>query len=436
MADTVSLSDLINRPLPRVGTQIDLANAPTARETQAQGLVDVSNRMAQSGGLTPLTAILGGVAGGVGQGMKEAEAGKRDEKLEAIRAEVARQEAVAAETDAIRTKLVNAQLADQLMMQNGKVVGDVLQTLELGNSQPAVDFIKANQEVATLLGDDGPGGMEINNIILDVNPKDGTKQVRAVWMNPDGTEVRGRPISFDGLLQRYAPDAYTARSEAALTAQKNEAAQRLQEARIATERAQAGSFDALAEQRRRPDTSASSAAASSQPMTDVAALPEMTAGQKRSFDVQTKIDEKAKGKHDVSSILSDISAKYEDLNRRGGIVSTDNGVLQNLAAKAGSSALGQTVGGAVGTEEQSVRQSIRNSLPLLMSAIKNATGMSSQQMNSNAELQFYMQAATDPSRDIQSNLNAIQNLRNMFVGDDDGTLAAPKPSIKEKYGLK
>jgi hypothetical protein len=432
MADTISLSDLINRPLPRVSTQIDLANAPTARETQAQGLIDVSNRMAQSGGLTPLTAVLGGIAGGVGQGMKENEAGKRNEKLEAIRAEVARQEAVAAETDAIRTKLVNAQLADQLMMQNGKVVGDVLQTLELGNSQPAVDFIKANQEVATLLGDDGPGGMEINNIILDVNPKDGTKQVRAVWVNPDGTEVRGRPIAFDGLLQRYAPDAYSARSEAALEAQRAETDQRLQEARIATERAQAGSYNALSEQRRRVEQSPTPAQTTEpQPR---AALPEMTAGQKRAFDVQTKVDDKAKGKTDVASILDDISTKYGELNRKGGIVSTDNNAIQNIVAKAGSSDIGQIVGGTVGTEEQSVRQSIRNSLPLLMSAIKNATGMSSQQMNSNAELQFYMQAATDPSRDIQSNLNAIQNLRKMFVGES--APAAPTPSMKEKYGLK
>lgn len=442
MADTISLAELINKPLPRVNTQVELVKQPTGRETQAQGLIDASGRMAQSGGLTPLTAILGGIAGGVGQGMKESEAGKRDEKLEAIRAEVVRQEEVAAKTDSIRTKLVNAQLADQLMMQNGKVVGDVLQTLELGNSQPVVDFVKANQEVATLLGDDGPGGMEINNIILDVNPKDGTKQVRAVWLNPDGTEVRGRSIAFDGLLQRYAPDAYTARTEAQLQAQQDAAKIALNDARIATERAQANSYDALAEQRRAPAPVVASpmptagAEVLAAPAATAGELPELSAGQKRAYDVQAKIDEKAKGKKDVASILEDISSHYRSLDKMGGIVSTENNTLQNLVAKAGSSDLGQTIGGAAGTSEQSIRQSIRNSLPLLMSAIKNSTGMSSQQMNSNAELQFYMQAATDPSRDIQSNLSAIQTLRKMFAEGELPPETPAQPSMKEKYGLK
>jgi len=40
--------------------------------------------------------------------------------------------------------------------------------------------------------------------------------------------------------------------------------------------------------------------------------------------------------------------------------------------------------------------------------------MSAKAMDSNAELKFYLQAVTDPSRDIQSNLDAIDTLSKRF----------------------
>jgi hypothetical protein len=52
--------------------------------------------------------------------------------------------------------------------------------------------------------------------------------------------------------------------------------------------------------------------------------------------------------------------------------------------------------------------------PLLLQAIKNATGMSSSQMNSNAELKFYLNAATDPQKGYQENMNAISRLQKMY----------------------
>jgi hypothetical protein len=48
--------------------------------------------------------------------------------------------------------------------------------------------------------------------------------------------------------------------------------------------------------------------------------------------------------------------------------------------------------------------------PAILAELKNATGMSAQQLNSNAELQFYIQMATDPARGMPSNRAALAYL--------------------------
>jgi phage-related minor tail protein len=50
----------------------------------------------------------------------------------------------------------------------------------------------------------------------------------------------------------------------------------------------------------------------------------------------------------------------------------------------------------------------------LLQAIAQATGMSSKQMDSNAELKMYLAAATDPLLDIQSNKRALQKLKELY----------------------
>lgn len=116
----------------------------------------------------------------------------------------------------------------------------------------------------------------------------------------------------------------------------------------------------------------------------------------------------------VSSTLDSLVGHYQALQRAGGIQDTKQGVLNNTMARLRSSAVGQTLGGAAGTEEQSIRNSITATIPLLMTDIKNATGLSASQMNSNVELKLYLAAATDPTKDVQSNLRAIAELDRRF----------------------
>jgi hypothetical protein len=88
--------------------------------------------------------------------------------------------------------------------------------------------------------------------------------------------------------------------------------------------------------------------------------------------------------------------------------------MSNLGARLSSSGFGQAVGGAVGGKSQEERQKIEQTRPLLLNLIKNATGMSAQQMNSNAEMQLYLNAATNPQLSYEANLDALKNLDSLY----------------------
>lgn len=113
----------------------------------------------------------------------------------------------------------------------------------------------------------------------------------------------------------------------------------------------------------------------------------------------------------VDKHLDTIQNYYTDLQKKGAAVSTALPARSNIANRLAASSTGQAIGGALGTEEQSIRNKIKSMRPLLIQEIRSATGMSAKAMDSNAELQFYLQAATDPTFDVEANLSAIAALR-------------------------
>jgi hypothetical protein len=149
---------------------------------------------------------------------------------------------------------------------------------------------------------------------------------------------------------------------------------------------------------------------------------------------------KSEAKSQLTDIVGSLKKNYETLKEQGGIVSTTESGFGNLAARLSSSGVGQAVGGAVGAKTQEERQKIEQTRPLLLNLIKNATGMSAQQMNSNAEMQLYLNAATNPQLSYEANLEALKNLDKLYgLGDVakqiDKELKNPaKPSGPSKSG--
>lgn len=129
-----------------------------------------------------------------------------------------------------------------------------------------------------------------------------------------------------------------------------------------------------------------------------------------------KAQMQASGATDVDIAIGTLRDAYDRLEKGGGITSTTKGPLDNLTASASSSDLGQLVGKAFGTSNQSARNEIAMSRPALLAALMKATGMSARQLDSNAELKLWITTATDPTLDVQANRKAMDNIEMKYLG--------------------
>jgi len=122
--------------------------------------------------------------------------------------------------------------------------------------------------------------------------------------------------------------------------------------------------------------------------------------------------ELAKGR--MTTKLAQMTRHYVDLDSMGAILNVDKPTTENLMAALKSSGPGQFLGRITGSDAQSLRSKINKLKPLLMQDIRQATDMSARGLDSEKELEFYLQAATDEKTDIQSNMAAIVVLDESF----------------------
>lgn len=152
-----------------------------------------------------------------------------------------------------------------------------------------------------------------------------------------------------------------------------------------------------------------------------------------------------KGKTGLADTIDSLSSYYDNLERLGAVIDPSQSTLKNVWERASSSGLGQSIAGFAGTEAQTERDKIQMARAAMMAGLKQATGMSAQALNSNAELTFYMNMATDPTRSIRANRAALSHLNKKYeLGldipgdpDEEKRLAtqAPKtglPPIKQE----
>jgi hypothetical protein len=122
-----------------------------------------------------------------------------------------------------------------------------------------------------------------------------------------------------------------------------------------------------------------------------------------------------KGVAQVASVIDDLRANYNTLNVARAIPSTERGALSNITSSAQSSSLGQFLGRVGGTEEQSARDVINSSRLMLLNGIKQATGLSATQLNSNMELTTWLKAVSDPSQSIETVDKILGNIEKFIA---------------------
>lgn len=155
------------------------------------------------------------------------------------------------------------------------------------------------------------------------------------------------------------------------------------------------------------------------------------ANAKKDATQKAKDDEKMQGKQDFETLLSDMSGLYDKLDKGGNAVTEKNDFLTNKLNQAAGSEGVFGFGGATitkGSPAQNIRDEISAKRQLLFAKLKQAAGLSAQQLNSNVELMSYLKSLTEPTGSLESNRGIIRQLSTQF---GTGGLAAPKGGSKK-----
>lgn len=121
----------------------------------------------------------------------------------------------------------------------------------------------------------------------------------------------------------------------------------------------------------------------------------------------TDVTKKTTAKSRMTGNLATLGNHYLTLDSIGAIINVNNPSFDNLSARIKSSGAGQYIGQTFGTSAQSIRESINKLRPLLVQDIRQATDMGARGLDSEKELEFYLNAATNAKTDVQSNIAAI-----------------------------
>lgn len=146
------------------------------------------------------------------------------------------------------------------------------------------------------------------------------------------------------------------------------------------------------------------------------------------------------GASQAQDILDNLKFAYEDLNRQRAIPSTQRNVLSNTLASIGASGVGQVAGRVVGTEAQTQRDIIASARNQLFAAVKNATGLSAQNLNSNVEFTTWLNSLTDPAKSIETNREILSNMEKFiasggkYTARGGGQTPAPAPAAAPAGG--
>ena len=145
-------------------------------------------------------------------------------------------------------------------------------------------------------------------------------------------------------------------------------------------------------------------------------------GKATTTSADSKEEQKQEARQRVTTVLNNFRDVYDQLETSGAMVSTEKGSFGNVLNRLAASGVGQGVAGALGTKTQSLRNQINQMKPLLIQDMRKATEMGVRGMDSEKELEFYMQAVTDPRKDIQS-VRAALNVLSAAYGLGDPVLS-------------
>jgi len=141
-----------------------------------------------------------------------------------------------------------------------------------------------------------------------------------------------------------------------------------------------------------------------------------------------RVNKAEEGKTQLADDLENLRFSFQTLDNLRAIPSTERGALSNVTSGLASTAIGQKTGQFFATQAQVERDVINSARSRLVNSIKNATGMSAQQLNSNVELQTMLKSISDPGQSYQSAIRIIDDIEDAYVkGKGMKKRGAPAP---------
>jgi hypothetical protein len=130
---------------------------------------------------------------------------------------------------------------------------------------------------------------------------------------------------------------------------------------------------------------------------------------------QERADKMAEGKESLSDTVEVAKTLVSDLAKSGGMTSTSNGPLSNLITSLGTGTIGQFGGRVVGTANQAKRDELNSVRLQLLNSVKEATGMSASQLNSNVELKTWLNSLGGADMTKEANEAILNNISNKYL---------------------
>lgn len=178
------------------------------------------------------------------------------------------------------------------------------------------------------------------------------------------------------------------------------------------------------------------------PGTAVTVDPETGAIVSKTIENTPEVLAKNKAKEDLTRNLSGAVHGLLRLNSEGAMVNPENDFLSNITARVSASKIGQGLAGAAGTRTQGIRDRLNNAAPAILQSIIKSSGLTSTQINSNKELEFWLKQIGRDDQDIFTRLSALHAVDKTFGAGNvlESILGSESPefinALEQNTGIK
>lgn len=125
---------------------------------------------------------------------------------------------------------------------------------------------------------------------------------------------------------------------------------------------------------------------------------------------QQRARSRSEAQQQLSQELQTVLGYYNELSQMGAMTSPERSTAANVIAAARATGPGQTAERFAGTRAQTLRDNIANARLRILNHVKNATGATASQMNSNVEFQTWLNALTSPGQSIETVRETLKQL--------------------------